>query len=279
MADPDLDTLARSAAQGDRAALEQLCRELQHPIYRLALRFFGTPEDAQDLTQEILVRVVTNLGSFEGRSKLMTWVYTIATRQLLRSRRRQIESSVRGAEAFAQVLDQLRADRDYTAEEAELNLLCAEVRISCTYGMLLCLSRELRMAYLLGDLLEMTDVDGAEILGITPAAFRQRLARARRTMRFIIGNRCGLVSAANPCRCSRLVAGSIEMGILDPERPQFARHARNRDVPIETGTLDRAATQLDLAEGIAEIYRSDPEWLAPQEVWEGLRRACPDLIG
>lgn len=57
------------AVDGDRAALEHVCRELQDPLYRLALRMFTRPEDAADATQEALVRIVTHLGKFEGRSK------------------------------------------------------------------------------------------------------------------------------------------------------------------------------------------------------------------
>ncbi len=75
-----------------------------------------------------------------------------------------------------------------SAEYAEL---CADVRYSCTSGMLLCLSRPLRLAYLLGDLMGMTDVEGAAICDTTPAAYRQRLARARATMRGVIADRCG----------------------------------------------------------------------------------------
>ena len=68
----ELDRLAREAAGGDKRALGELCRQLQHPVYRLALRMLSDPQDAEDATQEVLVRIVTNLGSFEGRSKFMT---------------------------------------------------------------------------------------------------------------------------------------------------------------------------------------------------------------
>ena len=100
LAEVDLEQLAEQATQGDRDALESLCRQLQHMVYRLALRFFSSPEDAEVAAQEILVNVVANLGSFEGRSKLTTWVYTIASRHLVRSRRRSVEASVQGGEAF-----------------------------------------------------------------------------------------------------------------------------------------------------------------------------------
>src|SRR5215210_2591999 len=123
----------------------------------------------------------------------------------MRTRKRQVEASVQGAEAFAAFLDRGLSDRDFTAEEAEYRLLCAEVRISCTYGMLLCLSRPLRISYILGDAMGMPHTVAAEICGISRAAQRQRLARARQTMRTIIADRYGPVDAANPCRCGRQI--------------------------------------------------------------------------
>ena len=117
--DASVDELARRASEGDREALSALVRDLQRPMYRLALRFLGHPDDAQDAYQEILIRIVTRLGSFEGRSKFTTWAYTVAVRSLLRTRKRLVESSVHGAEAFAAFLDAGMGDIDPTLEEVE----------------------------------------------------------------------------------------------------------------------------------------------------------------
>ncbi|GAB2689134.1 RNA polymerase sigma factor [Thalassiella azotivora] len=280
-ADRDLDevtALALAAREGDRDALEALCRAVQDPMYHLALRFCGNPADAEDACQEVMVSLVTRLGSFEGRSRFTTWAYTVAVRQLGRTARRATERSVAGPEAFAAFVDTHASDPAWEpASTAEYEELCADVRLSCTYGMLLCLTRDQRVAYLLGDLMRFTDAEGAEICQVSRAAFRQRLSRARTTMRTLMANRCGLVAEANPCRCDRLVRTSIDVGLLDRDDPRWARHA-GVTLPIETTTLEVAARELDTATAVAEVYRTAPDFAAPPQVWQRLAAAMPTLL-
>jgi hypothetical protein len=185
---------------------------------------------------------------------------------------------VPGPESFARFLDSHAGDPAYKpASQVDYDELCADVRLSCTYGMLLCLSRAQRIVYLLGDLLGFSDTEGAAICEISRAAFRQRLARARGVMRRLMRERCGLVRADNPCRCDRLVQASIDRGLLDPDDPRWARHA-GVTLPIETATIDTAARELDLAVAVAEVYRTDPAFAAPAAVWDGLARAIPTLL-
>jgi RNA polymerase sigma factor (sigma-70 family) len=270
---PSVDELARQAAEGDREALSSLMREIQQPMYRLALRFLGDPDDAQDACQEILIRIVTRLGTFEGRSKFTTWAYTVGVRSLLRTRKRLFESSVKGAAQFAASLDAGMGDIDTTMEEAEYRLLCEEVRISCTYGMLLCLPRPQRAAYLLADVLGLTDVDGSEILDCTREAFRQRVSRARRTLREVIDNRCGLVDPANPCRCGRQIASGEAAGILDRGHLPLTNHPR-AEVRV---WIEPVAKQLDMITAIGDLYRFD-RFVAPAELWDDLQDRFPELL-
>jgi RNA polymerase sigma factor (sigma-70 family) len=279
MNDPLADA-ARRAAHGDRAALDEVCRGLQDPLYAFALRMFSQPADAADATQEVLITIITNLGSFEGRSKLSTWAYTIASRQFLRMKRRAVEDTVADANTFGEWLDRHRAEPGAdTVANIEFAELCAEVRIGCTYGMLLCLSREHRIAYLLGDVIGFTDIEGAAACDVTPAAFRQRLSRARHTMRNLMESRCGLIRSSNPCRCSHIVEASIASGIINSTN---LVHARGQATPpignIEVDTIRRAATELDVAVAIAEVFRSDPAWNAPAQVWTQLQAALPTLL-
>src|SRR5882672_9229555 len=93
-AEEQLVTSARAAAKGDRAAAHQVLQAVQDGVYRLALRMLGHPEDAEDAAQEILVIVLTHLGSFRGESALSTWVWRIAARRLneVRRGRREVDS-------------------------------------------------------------------------------------------------------------------------------------------------------------------------------------------
>lgn len=280
--DADLDGLTEVALQaggGDRAALERLCAEMVDPMYRLALRFCGNPTDAEDAAQEVMVRLVTALSTFEGRSQFTTWAYRVAVNQMRRTRQRRVEQSVAGPEPFGEWIDAHIQPTPFEGEtRTETAELAADVRLSCTYGMLLCLSRDQRIAYLMGDLLGFTDVVAAEITDVAPATHRQRLSRARRVMRDLMGERCGLVRAENPCRCSKLVAPSIEFGLTDRHKPTWASH-RGVELPIEIDTLERAAAELDIADAAAEVYRASPEFVSPEAMWDGLVDAMPELLG
>lgn len=156
-------------------------------------------------------------------------------------------------------------------------ILEQEVSIACTQSMLLGLSRDARAAYLLGEVVGFSDVEAGEALGIAPAAFRQRLARARRTVRDLVSGRCGLVDDANPCRCARQAAVGAAAGELDEQRAVFARLPRTGE--IDTRTVERAVEQIEATEAIAMVFRRYPGFVAPATVWEAVRSACADLLG
>jgi hypothetical protein len=165
------------------------------------------------------------------------------------------------------------SDVDPTLDEAEYRLLCEEVRVSCTYGMLLCIPRSQRAAYLLADVLGMTDVEGAQILECTRDAFRQRVSRARRTLRYVIENRCGLVDPTNPCRCGRQITASVRAGILDRSDLPLAEHPRQQ-VRV---WIEPVAKQLDDVVAIGDLYRFD-RFTAPGALWDELQDRFPDLL-
>src|SRR5262249_7234857 len=86
-----LEAQVRRAQQGDRAALEVVAKAVLPQVHGPALRFLWHPEDAEDATQEILVRIVTRLGTFRGESAFRTWVFRVACNALLNLRRSRVE--------------------------------------------------------------------------------------------------------------------------------------------------------------------------------------------
>src|SRR5712692_9566810 len=96
--DPEDQVLVSSAWSGNRDALEDLVRRHQAWIYNLAIRMLYHPQDAEDATQEILVKALTRLASFEERSSFRTWLYRIAVNHLLNTKRGRLEP---GTTSFA----------------------------------------------------------------------------------------------------------------------------------------------------------------------------------
>ena len=258
---PDLDEigLVARAIDGDKAALEEVIGLLQDPLYRLALRMVRRPSDAEDATQEILIRVITRLAAWRGEAKLMTWAYRIGVNYLLNLRRDSSgEAASLSFDEFRNGLAEGLADADYRGPEAQV--LADEVRLSCTQAMLQCLERHERIAFVLGEIFELTSTDAAWILDTTPAAFRKRLERARTRIRGFMESTCGLVNPNAFCRCARRVPAAVALGRIDPSRPAFVTHpvsASGRDVA-------QAAAQLATLHNAAAVLRAHPDYAAPQ---------------
>ena len=240
--------LVRLVGLGDRGALEALIERHRPWIYNVAVRMVYLPQDADDATQEILIKVVTKLSSFEGRSGLRTWLYRIAVNHLLNMRRTKAEEVGYTFDRYAEGLDSA-PDLDLpdpSTVPADVQLLVDEARIGCSMGMLLCLDREQRLVYVLGEIFGVTDAVGAELLEVGRDAFRQRLSRARRDLHQFMERKCGLVNAANPCRCARKTQAFINAGFVDPANLLFATPhvTRIRDLAPklheDVGTLDAA---------------------------------------
>src|SRR6201987_5472492 len=89
--DHEDQNLVLRARSGDRTALEPLVQRHQAWIYNIAVRMLYHPQDAEDATQEILIKVLTRLSSFEGRSRFRTWLYRIVVNHGLNMKRGRAE--------------------------------------------------------------------------------------------------------------------------------------------------------------------------------------------
>ena len=126
------ENLVLRARAGDRKALEDLIERHQAWIYNLALRMLFHPQDAENATQEILVKVLTRLSSFEGRSSFRTWLYRVVFNHLLNVKRGREELKITTFSAYGDALDstpdlELADPKDGSPET---NLLVTEVNLA-----------------------------------------------------------------------------------------------------------------------------------------------------
>jgi RNA polymerase sigma factor (sigma-70 family) len=220
--DPSLEAVVLRARAGERIALELIVAGIQDRVYAIAFRMLWHPEDAHDATQEILLRVITHLADFRGDSSLMTWVYRVAANHLISVRRSRVEREQYTFERFGRELDEGLAEPPTDLNSAERLIMMEEVKIGCTLGMLQCLDRPHRLAYILGEILDLDTSQAAAILGVSAAAFRKRLSRARAVLVDFTRRKCGLVEPSNRCRCRLRIGSARAAGRIDPGRPRFA---------------------------------------------------------
>src|SRR6202048_3935456 len=212
--DHENQSLVLRARSGDHQALEDLVQRHQTWIYNIAIRMLHHPQDAEDATQEILVKVLTRLSSFEGRSSFRTWLYRVVFNHLLHVKRGREELKITTFSAYGDALENTPDLElpDPKGASPDTNLLVTEAMLACTSGMLLCLDRDQRLTYTPGAIFGVSDTVAAEVLEITADNVRPRLARARRDLRNFMNDKCGLVNQANPCRCARKTRGFIQAG-------------------------------------------------------------------
>jgi RNA polymerase sigma factor (sigma-70 family) len=270
--------LVEQSRNGDRTALEQLVLRHQAWVYNIAVRMVFHPQDAEEVTQEVLIKAVTRLGTFRGDSHFRTWLYRIAANHVLNMKRRGGELRPHTFASYAAAVNDT-PDRDLPDPKSvpvDVPLLVEEAKLTCTTGMLLCLDRKQRFVFTLGEIFGVSDTLGGEVLEMSADNFRQCLSRARRDLYQFLHGQCGLVNADNPCRCPKKTKGFIDGGHVDPDRLLF--------VPLHVRRIKEAAADtvraIDdvLDRQYADVYRDHP-FLEPPDQTAWLRQVFdrPDV--
>ncbi|RKH11592.1 RNA polymerase sigma factor [Corallococcus sp. CA053C] len=237
--------LVERAVDGSKDALRELVSRHQPFVYNLALKMCGRREDAEDLTQEVFVKVITSLRTFRAESAFRTWLYRLTVNHLLKSRRRGMEVLVDDFETYFSAIAAVPDEALTPQELRDAGRSVEELRIRCTTGMLMCLDREQRITYVLGELFGVDHQLGGEILEISPGNFRVRLSRARKDLYSWMNQRCGLVNLANPCRCHKKTRSYVRSGAVDPEHLVFNTDYVDR---IEALTRSESSEVIDTVE-------------------------------
>jgi len=258
--DPIDEELVAEAQAGKEEALEKLVRRHQPWILNLSVRMLGRREAAEDATQEILIKSVTKLSTFQRLSRFRTWLYRIAINHLLNARKSAWEEKRVSFAEMGRLLDST-PDLDLpdpNSMPVELPLIVEETSITCMSGMLMCLDRRQRMAFILGEIFGVTSNVGGEVMEISAENFRQLLSRARGDLYQFMQEKCGLINPANPCRCAKKTRSFIQAAYVDPRRLQFTKKRLAQVYEIapvrvaELQTLDQKHSELFRRHGFLE---------------------------
>jgi RNA polymerase sigma factor (sigma-70 family) len=206
---------------GNKNSLNGLILRHQPFIYNIAWKMIGDPMKAEDLTQEVLLKIIANLSTFKGNSSFRTWAYKIVRNHFLNDQKKPGNLFASNFEDLGHMLDESENIDLSFEEQEEKKEEIREVRLQCLSGMLLCLTKEQRLIYIIGDIFEADHNIGSEIMEISKDNYRKKLSNARKDLHNFMRNKCGLVNKENPCRCHKKVTVAIDHGMVDAKNLLF----------------------------------------------------------
>ena len=258
--------LIQKATAGDKKALETVLIGVQDLIFNLSLRMLGTFPDAEDATQDILLKIITHLSSIKGESSFSTWVFSIASNHLKSYQKHMFAKFPLSFEFYG---DDIRNadinDVPDLTQNVERSVLAEELKLSCTNVMLQCLDAESRCIFILGTMFKVDSRIAGDILGITPEAYRQRLSRVRKKVADFLKEYCGEYGNGT-CRCSDRVDYAIQNHRLNPEQLDFTAA-----IPKKMLDVREAMEEID---GISHEFSFCKTYQSP----EGLKKFIEDFL-
>ena len=262
----ELLDLIQKATSGDKKALETVILSVQDLVFNLSLRMLGTFQDAEDATQDILLKVVTHLISCKGESSFSTWVFRIASNHLKNYKKHMFAKFPLSFEFYG---DDIRnADiknvPDLT-QNVERSILAEELKFSCTNVMLQCLDAESRCIFILGTMFKLDSRIAGEILEITPEAYRQRLSRIRKKVGDFLKEYCGEYGGGT-CHCTDRVNYAVQNHRINPAHLDFTAA-----VPKEMREVKEAMEEID---GISHEFSFCKTYQSP----ESLKKFIEDFL-
>lgn len=250
---------------GNTASLEKLIYRHQAWIFNISLKMVFDPDDAEDVTQEILIKIITHLSSYNPeRGTFRTWLYRIAANHVLNMKSRKREVPVSAAELVGSYpMSEEDIEDTRLSGRPEYRVLVEEAKNMCLTGILLCLERKQRLAFILGELFSISSSMGAEIMEISDAGFRKHLSRARKKVENFVTHRCGLINPENPCRCAGHIKNLISSGWVDSDEPRLTRESLKK---ISSIAAEKVQLVHDEIHSALQLFSDQPFYSGPDMV-------------
>lgn len=221
--EPTDKELIKKTLDGHKGSLSELIQRHQPYIYNIAWKMVGNPDDAADLSQEVLIKIVSNLGNFNFESSFQTWAYRIVRNHFLNEQKKPTQALAATFDELGDVLHAIPNVALSEQEQLDQKESIREIRLTCLSGMLLCLTKEQRMIFIIGEMFRADHTVGSEIMEMSKANFRMKLSKARKDLIHFMQNKCGLIDKANPCRCHKKVTVALKAGVIDAKNLLYNR--------------------------------------------------------
>jgi RNA polymerase sigma-70 factor (ECF subfamily) len=246
--------LVERAQHGDRDAFGSLVEPWRKPLFGYIYRMVTLRQDAEDLLQDVLVRVLENIREYRGEARFKSWLFGIATHACLdhlRNRKRwRVEAQRIGEQETTEHPEQLAGLRELMSEPGFVYEIREHIAF-CFSCIARSLSPEEQAAVMLKEVLEFTSEEAAAILRVSEPVFRHRLSDARSKMTTAFDGLCALINKTGVCyQCAGLreIAGEKNRGenlvqievapgvAINPESLFDARAAIVRNTNLESGS-------------------------------------------
>lgn len=254
----DENKLITQSLNGDREALGQLLESVQDLVFNLSLRMLGTIVEAQDASQDIMIKIITNLSSFKQVSSFSTWVYRLSVNSLLNYKKSFLSKQKLSFEIFS--IDISKVDSNMTLDsinDFEKEELAHELKLSCTNVMLQCLDPQNRCIFILGTMFNVDSKTAGEIMDITPELYRKKLSRSKQRMSGFMNEYCGL--AKGKCSCSKRVGYALKQQRLDALNLEYSNLTT-----ISENTILHNIEAMETLDIASDIYSQMRKYSSPQ---------------
>lgn len=246
------------AVSGDRDALSELLGEVQDTVFNLSLRMLGMVADAEDATQDILIRIMSNLASFRKDSAFTTWVYRLSVNYLIDYRKSMFAQRPLNFEFYGNDIRFAKTDDiERLVDDLTRQTLADELKMSCTNVMLQCLDAENRCIFILGTMFKLDSRIAGEILGMTPENYRQKLSRARKKMAGFLSEYCGLTGTGS-CDCLKRVDHAVSQRRINPMKPDFLGLK-----VLEKDILTDCKEEMEKLDELSNTFETFPNYRSP----------------
>lgn len=261
------NALVDKAVAGDKEALGALLASVQDAVFNLSLRMLGTFHDAEDATQDILVKIITHLSSFKKESAFPTWVFRIAANHLKNYKKHMFAHAPLNFEFYGgDIQNGNTHDLPDLTQDVEKTLLAEELKLSCTNVMLQCLDAESRLIFILGTMFHPDSTVAGEILNMTPEAYRKQLSRVRAKMADFLSTYCGEYGNGT-CRCRKRLNYAIQNHRLHPQNLEYTAAAR---LPLEM--LTQVKTAMEEIDGLSAQFDFLKAYQSPEQTKQFLQK-------